>query len=106
MAPAMASFPTTAEHNELVEEMQYIEKLPVGERIKLAQKRRKQQLFSYAKWIKTDTTGKLVKQKARKGVTFSVLSQMMEIAARGSYEEMRALLKTGKQIFPFIFYNG
>lgn len=95
MAPTMASLPTTVEHSELVEEMQYIEKLPVGERIKLAQKRRKQQLSSYAKWIKTDTASKPVKHKARKGVTFSVLSQMMEIAARGSYEEMRALLKTG-----------
>lgn len=95
MTPAMASLPTTVEHSELVEEMQDIEKMPVGERIKLAQKRRKQQLSSYAKWIKTDTANKPVKHKARKGVTFSVLSQMMEIAARGSYEEMRALLKTG-----------
>ena len=104
MAPAMASLPTIAEHSELVEEMQYVEKLPVGERIKLAQKRRKQQLSSYGKWIKTDTASKLVKQKAGKGVTFSVLSQLMEIAARGSYEEMRTLLKTGNhQFFPSFF---
>lgn len=97
MAPAMASFPTAAaEHSELVEEMLYIEKLPVGERIKLAQKRRKQQLSNYAKWIKTDPATKPAKQKTRRGIVFSVLAQLMEAAARGSHDEMRTLLKTGK----------
>lgn len=96
MAPAMASFSTAAaEHSELVEEMQYIEKLPVGERIKLAQKRRKQQLSNYGKWVKTDPASKPAKQKSRRGVVFSVLAQMMEAAARGSHDEMRTLLKTG-----------
>lgn len=107
MAPAMASFPTPAEHSELVEEMQYTEKLPVGERIKLAQKRRRQQLSNYAKWIKTDTASKPAKQKTRRGVVFSVLSQMMDAAARGSYDEMRTLLKTGKcHWFQTTFYGG
>lgn len=92
----MASVTVPAEHSELVEEMQQIEKLPVAERIKLAQKRRKQQLSTYAKWAKTDTTNKSAKQKNRKGVVFSPLARLMEAAARGSYEDMRTLLKTGK----------
>ncbi|KAG0718408.1 Protein phosphatase 1 regulatory inhibitor subunit 16B [Chionoecetes opilio] len=95
MAPAMASLPPVAEHSELVEEMQYIEKLPVTERIKLAQKRRKQQLSNYNKWVKTDVPPRPAKQKPRRGIAFSVLSKMMEAATRGSHEEMRTLLKTG-----------
>ena len=103
MAPAMATFPTTTEHNELVEEMQYIEKMPVGERIKLAQKRRKQQLSTYTKWIKTEPVSKPAKQKPSKGVVFSTLSQLMEIANRGSYEDMRALLKSGNTLILSIY---
>lgn len=92
----MASVTVPAEHNELVEEMQQIENLPVGERIKLAQKRRKQQLSIYGKWMKTDTTSKPAKQKNRRGIVFSPLAQLMEAATRGSIEDMRALLKSGE----------
>ncbi|XP_050686549.1 protein phosphatase 1 regulatory subunit 16A-like isoform X1 [Eriocheir sinensis] len=95
MAPGMASVTVPADHNELVEEMQQIEKLPVGERIKLAQKRRKQQLSIYGKWMKTDTTSKPAKQKNRRGIVFSPLAQLMEAATRGSIEDLRALLKSG-----------
>lgn len=94
MAPATASMFGPTDHSELVEEMQLIEKMPVGERIKLAQKRRKQQLSTYAKWIKTDSTSKTGK-KNHKSVVFSPVAQLMEAATHGSYEEMRALLKSG-----------
>lgn len=100
----MASVAVPADHSELVEEMQQIEKWPVGERIKLAQKRRKQQLSAYSKWIKTDSTSKPVKHKNRRGITFSPLVQLMEAATRGSYEEMRTLLKTGENTTFFFSY--
>lgn len=83
------------EHNELLHEMQQIEKLPLTERVKLAQKRRKQQLTNYAKWVKTDTCSSRPKPKNTRGITFSPDVQLMEIAARASFDDMRTLLKTG-----------
>ncbi|XP_071517858.1 uncharacterized protein [Panulirus ornatus] len=83
------------EHNELLQEMQNLEKLPITERVKLAQKRRKQQLTNYAKWAKTDNSSSRPKTKNTRGITFSPDVQLMDIAARASFDEMRNLLKTG-----------
>ncbi|KAG7157419.1 protein phosphatase 1 regulatory subunit 16A-like [Homarus americanus] len=83
------------EHTELLLEMQQLDKIPLTERVKLAQKRRKQQLANYAKWTKTDTNSNKSKPKNRIHVKFTPDIQIMDIAARGSFEELRTFLKTG-----------
>ncbi|KAK8745805.1 hypothetical protein OTU49_000020, partial [Cherax quadricarinatus] len=83
------------EHSELLQEMQQIEKLPINERVKLAQKRRKQQLTAYAKWAKTDNINNRQRSKNIREVAFAPEVQLMDIAARGSHEDMRNLLKSG-----------
>lgn len=81
------------EHNELMEEMEMVEKMPINERIKLAKKRRKQQLAAYNKWAKTDSQEG--RKKGKHSVTFSGDVQLMDAAARGAYDEMAALLNSG-----------
>lgn len=81
------------EHNDLMEEMEMVEKMPINERIKLAKKRRKQQLASYNKWAKTDSQGG--HKRGKQSVTFSGDVQLMDVAARGAYDEMEALLNSG-----------
>ncbi|XP_063591184.1 protein phosphatase 1 regulatory subunit 12C-like [Penaeus indicus] len=89
------------DHNELVKEMQHIDKLPVTERVAIARKRRKQQLATYAKWAKTDNfSSRKSKPLQRKGIQFSSEVQLLETAARaandkGAIDEMRVLLKSG-----------
>lgn len=83
------------EHTELVQELQHIEKLPLADRIKLNQKRRKLQLAAYAKWTKSDTFSNRPRPKNRQGIAFSPDIQLMDIAARGASDEMKSLLKAG-----------
>lgn len=89
------------DHNELVKEMQHIDKLPVTERVAIARKRRKQQLATYAKWAKTDNfSNRKSKPSQRKSIQFTSEVQLLETAARaasdkGAIDEMRMLLKNG-----------
>lgn len=81
------------EHNDLMEEMEMVEKMPINERIKLAKKRRKQQLAAYNKWAKTDSQEG--RKRGKHSITFSGDVQLMDAAARGAYDEMEALLSSG-----------
>ncbi|KAK3891185.1 hypothetical protein Pcinc_004903 [Petrolisthes cinctipes] len=81
------------EHNELMEEMEMVEKMPINERIKLAKKRRKQQLATYNKWAKTDSQDG--RKKGIQSVTFSSDVQLMDAAAKGAYDEIDTLLNSG-----------
>lgn len=81
------------EHNDLMEEMEMVEKMPINERIKLAKKRRKQQLAVYNKWAKIDSQEG--RKRRKQSVTFSGDVQLMDTAARGAYDEMEALLNSG-----------
>lgn len=85
------------DHNELIREMDYIEKMPRTERVKLACKRRKDQLIAHAKWMKTDefmnTTDP--QSRNRKRIKFTADLELMDIAARNDLDEMRELLKNG-----------
>ncbi|XP_068202328.1 protein phosphatase 1 regulatory inhibitor subunit 16B-like [Palaemon carinicauda] len=85
------------DHNELIQEMEYIEKMPRMERIKLAGKRRKDQLIAHTKWMKTEDITNTNKHhsKNRKRIKFTADLELMDIAARNDLDEMKDLLKNG-----------
>ncbi|PAA56332.1 hypothetical protein BOX15_Mlig024680g3 [Macrostomum lignano] len=81
-------------------EMPQVEKLPAAERIRLAKKRRAQQLKRYAQWSKAmDKKGHQVRNLTgddpSRMVRFSQNIVLLEAAARGDIDEVRSLLKSG-----------
>ncbi|CAG2109437.1 unnamed protein product [Medioppia subpectinata] len=90
-----------ADHSELVSEMPVLEKLSTQERLKLARKRRTQQLKKWSqrekefnnKRRKSDakTTGRRQEYK----VHFVPSVMLLEAAARNDVEEVRRLLMLG-----------
>ena len=86
-----------ATHEELVSEMPSLERLSVQDRLKLARKRRAQQLKRYAandkefiKRSRKSTMGKSGMDSPRKTrVNFAHNVQLLEAAARGDIEEGR-----------------
>uniref|UniRef100_A0A8C5EJ70 Protein phosphatase 1 regulatory subunit 16A n=1 Tax=Gouania willdenowi TaxID=441366 RepID=A0A8C5EJ70_GOUWI len=88
-----------AEHNELLAEMATVGRLSATERLKHAQKRRAQQLKSWAQMEKDVVRGsraKADKKKARTTkVTFPHAVTLLDAAARNDVEEVRQLLNSG-----------
>lgn len=85
------------DHNKLMEEMEYIDKLPRNERVMLAYKRRKDQLATYGKWMKTEEyiASTKPRPKNRKGIKFTQDIELLDTASRNALDEMRSLLKAG-----------
>ncbi|XP_050725807.1 protein phosphatase 1 regulatory subunit 16A-like isoform X2 [Eriocheir sinensis] len=93
------------EHSELIAEMAYIEKLSTQERLKLARRRRMQQMKKWSQKEREVTGSKREKtalneaQKRRrenkKNVLFVSSVMLLEAAARNDIEEVKALLEAG-----------
>ncbi|XP_068160029.1 protein phosphatase 1 regulatory subunit 16A [Antennarius striatus] len=88
-----------ADHGELLAEMTTVGRLSATERLKHAQKRRAQQLKSWAQMEKDATRGSRAKadrKKARtKKITFPDAITLLDAAARNDLEEVRELLNNG-----------
>ncbi|KAK8385935.1 hypothetical protein O3P69_010589 [Scylla paramamosain] len=93
------------EHSELIAEMAYIEKLSTQERLKLARRRRMQQMKKWSQkereisGSKREKTALNEAQKRRrenkKNVSFVSSVMLLEAAARNDIEEVKALLEVG-----------
>ncbi|XP_069943582.1 protein phosphatase 1 regulatory subunit 16A isoform X2 [Cherax quadricarinatus] len=93
------------EHSELIAEMAYIEKLSTQERLKLARRRRMQQMKKWSQkereiaGSKREKTAQNEAQKRRrekrKSVMFISNVMLLEAAARNDIEEVQALLEAG-----------
>ncbi|XP_037792597.1 protein phosphatase 1 regulatory subunit 16A-like [Penaeus monodon] len=91
------------EHSELIAEMAYIEKLSTQERLKLARRRRMQQMKKWSQkerelaGSKREKTAQNEAQKRRrenkKSVKFISNVMLLEAAARNDIEEVQALLE-------------
>ncbi|XP_068604175.1 protein phosphatase 1 regulatory subunit 16A [Brachionichthys hirsutus] len=88
-----------ADHGELLAEMTTVGRLSATERLKHAQKRRAQQLKSWAQMEKDAARGsraKADKKRARtKKITFPDAITLLDAAARNDLEEVRGLLNGG-----------
>ncbi|XP_028289284.1 protein phosphatase 1 regulatory subunit 16A [Parambassis ranga] len=88
-----------ADHGELLAEMATVSRLSTTERIKHAQKRRAQQLKSWADMEKDAARGSRAKADKRKArttkVKFPHAVTLLDAAARNDLEEVRALLNSG-----------
>lgn len=88
-----------ADHSELLAEMATVGRLSATERLKHAQKRRAQQLKSWAQMEKDAARGsraKADKKKPRSSkVTFPHSVTLLDAAARNDVEEVRQLLNSG-----------
>nr|XP_046226832.1 protein phosphatase 1 regulatory subunit 16A [Scatophagus argus]XP_046226833.1 protein phosphatase 1 regulatory subunit 16A [Scatophagus argus]XP_046226834.1 protein phosphatase 1 regulatory subunit 16A [Scatophagus argus] len=88
-----------ADHGELLAEMATVARLSATERLKHAQKRRAQQLKSWAQMEKDAARGsraKADKKKARTAkVKFPDTITLLDAAARNDLEEVRELLNSG-----------
>ncbi|XP_045615272.1 protein phosphatase 1 regulatory subunit 16A [Procambarus clarkii] len=93
------------EHSELIAEMAYIEKLSTQERLKLARRRRMQQMKKWSQKEREITGSKREKtaqneaqkrrRENRKSVMFISNVMLLEAAARNDIEEVQALLEAG-----------
>lgn len=89
-----------ADHSELINEMSVLEKMSTQERLKLARKRRLQQLKKWGqrekeysnKRKKADLAAKKCSKKSDYKVHFVPSVMLLEAAARGDIEEVRRLL--------------
>ncbi|KAM8881502.1 protein phosphatase 1 regulatory subunit 16A isoform 1-T2 [Synchiropus picturatus] len=88
-----------AEHSELLAEMSTIGRLSATERLKHAQKRRAQQLKTWAQMEKDAARGSKAKAEKKKvrstKVKFPDSVTLLDAAARNDVEEMRQLLNSG-----------
>lgn len=93
-----------ANHLELIQELQQLDKVPSLERLRAAQKRRTQQLKRWAvyekemqnKKKKADKKGRCInnnQQDPRKHVSFAANVALLEASARNDPEEVRHLLR-------------
>ncbi|XP_013860226.1 protein phosphatase 1 regulatory inhibitor subunit 16B isoform X1 [Austrofundulus limnaeus] len=92
-----------ANHLELIQELQQLDKVPSLERLRAAQKRRTQQLKRWAvyekemqnKKRKADKKGRLVNslQESRRRVSFAASVALLEASARNDPDEVRYLLR-------------
>ncbi|KAG7156325.1 phosphatase 1 regulatory inhibitor subunit 16B-like [Homarus americanus] len=93
------------EHSELIAEMAYIEKLSTQERLKLARRRRMQQMKKWSQKEREITGSKREKtaqneaqkrrRENRKSVMFINNVMLLEAAARNDIDEVQALLEAG-----------
>ncbi|KAM7370003.1 hypothetical protein PAMP_011290 [Pampus punctatissimus] len=88
-----------ADHGELLAEMSTIGRLSATERLKHAQKRRAQQLKTWAQMEKDAARGSKAKTDKKKGrarkVTFPNTVTLLDAAARNDVDEVRELLNNG-----------
>lgn len=88
-----------ADHSELLAEMATIGRLSATERLKHAQKRRAQQLKTWAQMEKDATRGSRAKADKKKTrtikVTFPSTITLLDAAARNDVQEVRQLLNSG-----------
>ncbi|XP_072308722.1 protein phosphatase 1 regulatory inhibitor subunit 16B [Eucyclogobius newberryi] len=93
-----------ANHLELIQELQQLDKVPSLERLRAAQKRRTQQLKRWAvyekemqnKKKKADKKGRCInnnQQEAKRHVSFAANVALLEASARNDPEEVRHLLR-------------
>ncbi|CAL4102278.1 unnamed protein product, partial [Meganyctiphanes norvegica] len=82
------------EHDELISEKEQMDKMPVGERIRLGKKRRKQQLVYYDKYNRRESNQRSGSERVKR-LKFTTDITLLEIASRGAVDEMQSLLKAG-----------
>lgn len=76
-----------ASHEELIAELQKLEKLSHAARLKHAKKRRQKQMKKYQEWVRLDrqTLGSTVKKKSPPKVNFENGSVLNDLVSRNDF---------------------